>query len=446
MTGDLDIRTRTRCWLRGDSPPEEARRAIHRLVAKMSAEGLPEAPGPALLSRVFGPVQPEQYAEVVSHAVEAVKRFQEQVEDETRRARPLLARFLDPDVPLPSPDEEVPGMRTWAFVHGLLIDYWEVDHPDPLQAVEMVRIAVRLALELDEREHGAPRLEDLRARAYTKLGNTLRIQSQFRRAEAAFARARDHLTRGTRDPLIEARLHFAEASLHGVQERFETTFDLLSKVSATARRFRDDHLLGKTLISRAHFKSNAGDTEEALRLLHRGLRFIDPCQEPRLVLVAWHNFILTLTDQDRHREAARRLPYVRSLHERFGNRLDHLRLEWVEGRIGVARGEEDRAEATLERVRRQFIEAGVGFDAALVSLDLAHVYARQGRCDDMRRLAEEMIPIFESRDMHREAVAALLVFQRAIEVDRVNLRLVEDLTAFLRRSRGNPKLRFRSHA
>ena len=41
----------------------------------------------------------------------------------------------------------------------------------------------------------------------------------------------------------------------------------------------------------------------------------------------------------------------------------------------------------------------VGYVFALVSLDLAAVYAEQGRSADMKRLAEEMLPIFSSRDV-----------------------------------------------
>lgn len=444
MTEQLDIQAQTRRWLRGESSPEQAQQTVHRLLSRLlQGEGAGVSTGKDFLSRALEPSVPDDYAEQVFAAVDNAKQTWAYLRKQRSKAQPILSELLEADQPLVDKDRMAQEICPWTLVHGLVVDYWEAEHPDPSQAVELAQLGVRLASELDEERYGAARVHDLRALAFAKLGNTLRIQTEFRRAEAAFTQAYGQLEVGTGDPLVEARLHCAEASLHGIQERFNEAFHLLTKAEATAQRFRDHHLLGKVLISRAHFKSNAGDTDEALRLLHRGLRFIDPKQEPRPVLVAWHNLILTFIYQGRYHKAAERLPYIRSLHKKFGNRHDRLRLRWVESRINLARGDEQRAEASLEGIREEFIESGMGFDAALVSLDLAYVYARQGRGEDMRRLAQEMIPIFESRDMHREAIAALLVFKKATEMDQVSVHLVEDLTAFLRRSRGNPKLRFR---
>ena len=47
---------------------------------------------------------------------------------------------------------------------------------------------------------------------------------------------------------------------------------------------------------------------------------------------------------------------------------------------------------------------------SVASLDLAALYAAQGRTAEVRRLAEEMLPVFTSRRIHREALAALIVF------------------------------------
>ncbi|HEV7517250.1 MAG TPA: hypothetical protein VGR07_13190, partial [Thermoanaerobaculia bacterium] len=59
-----------------------------------------------------------------------------------------------------------------------------------------------------------------------------------------------------------------------------------------------------------------------------------------------------------------------------------------------------------------------------------------------KRLAEEMLPIFRSRDVHREAIAALMVFQRAAADEQASLALVEELSAYLRKAAGQPGLPF----
>ena len=60
----------------------------------------------------------------------------------------------------------------------------------------------------------------------------------------------------------------------------------------------------------------------------------------------------------------------------------------------------------------------------------------------MRRLAEEMLPIFRSRDIHREAIAALIVLQQAVRMEKLSSGLLDEIRSFLRRARTDPKLRF----
>ena len=86
------------------------------------------------------------------------------------------------------------------------------------------------------------------------------------------------------------------------------------------------------------------------------------------------------------------------------------------------------------------------FDAAQVSLDLAALYLRQGRSEETRLLATELIPIFQSRDIYREALAAVIVFQQAAAMEQLTAGLVEEIAAYLEKARCNPELRFRDGA
>jgi hypothetical protein len=56
----------------------------------------------------------------------------------------------------------------------------------------------------------------------------------------------------------------------------------------------------------------------------------------------------------------------------------------------------------------------------------------------MRRLAQEILPIFQSRDVQREVLAALIVFQKAAEMERVTLDLVQELHEYLAKCRETP--------
>jgi hypothetical protein len=59
-------------------------------------------------------------------------------------------------------------------------------------------------------------------------------------------------------------------------------------------------------------------------------------------------------------------------------------------------------------------------------------------------LAAEMVPVFTSRHIHREALAALTFFRQAVEAEKAGADLVARVAAYLRRAEGDPGLSFES--
>ena len=58
---------------------------------------------------------------------------------------------------------------------------------------------------------------------------------------------------------------------------------------------------------------------------------------------------------------------------------------------------------------------GLGGEAAEVLFDLAIFYTRRGRSPEIRRLAENLLPILQTRDIRQGVAAALLYFRRLVE-------------------------------
>ena len=337
-----------------------------------------------------------------------------------------------------------PRFQTWAFCDLLLDTSRELGFQDPARALEAAELGAAVAAQLPFAVYGEARLHDLSARAWATLANAERIRSDFRAADKGFARAERLLKSGTGDPLEKARVLLLKASLRGNQQRFEEAFRLLDRVIALGRRHGDLHLSGKALITKGFVSGVAGRPDDAVALLHQGLDLADPAAEPRLVVAARHNLALFLNDGGRHAEALELLEQTRPLYEQLGDRMNLVRLRWIEGRIEAARGRLARAEELFREVRGELMASDLGYDTALLLLDLASLFARQGRNREVRQLAEEMLPIFQSRDVHREAIASLIVFQKAAEMERVTVRLVEELSDYLRKSRHHPDLRFQT--
>ncbi len=94
------------------------------------------------------------------------------------------------------------------------------------------------------------------------------------------------------------------------------------------------------------------------------------------------------------------------------------RLRHLEGRIEAARGSLREAERAFLEARRGFLLAGLGGEAAVVLLDLALLYQREGRMREVRRLAGELFPILRAGGLRQGAAVALLFFRDLVETGR----------------------------
>ncbi len=81
----------------------------------------------------------------------------------------------------------------------------------------------------------------------------------------------------------------------------------------------------------------------------------------------------------------------------------------------------------------------MGYDVALVSLEMAILYAGLGRTEQVKTLARHMTPIFQAHSIHREALAALTLFRQAAERERVTAELAREILSYLRKARYDPE-------
>ncbi len=332
---------------------------------------------------------------------------------------------------------------TWSLACALLDRAQDLGFKDPGRSLDFAKLGVRLSEHLSVGAYGDARVADLRARAWGVLANAQRIGSDLRASGQSFLRAERSLKRGTGDPVEKARLLLLKASLFADQRRFPEAIKTLDRVVAMAHRVEDAPLIASAAVKKGIVLGTSGRTDEAIECLREGIRGIDPRSDRRLFVAAHHNLIVYLIEGGRLDEAVALLEATRPLYEGLGDRMNLLRLRWLEAKVAQNQGRLTEAEALLRSVGAELAELGLGYDSALLGLDLAGVYARQGRTEEMRTLAAEMLPSFQSREVHREALAALIVFQKAAKMDRVTLGLVQELSDYLRQCRKDPGVRLR---
>lgn len=383
------------------------------------------------------------YEEALTQSIRRLRSWRARFEQERAAARGLFAELMK------HPPERRrllvrnhQRFQTWGVFELMIERSRELTFQDPAQGEALARLALDLSSQLDPLFYGAEQIEDYRARAWSYIGNAYRVGANLQEAERAFEAALGHLRRGTREPMERAIFLDLKASLLRAERRFGEAIRLLKRARTLFLAVGETHRAGRSLVKTALVHSFAGHPEKAIPLYHQALELIDPGLEPRLLLSTWHNLIDDLADLGRAMEAQKLFVKAAPLYRQFHEAWVHNRRDWVEGKIARGLGRREKAEGLFLRARAGFVAEDAAYDTALVSLDLATLYAEQGRNAELRRLAEEMVPIFSSRQIHREALAALVLWKQAVEAETAGVELVAEIAAYLRRARYDQALRF----
>ena len=336
--------------------------------------------------------------------------------------------------------------QTWSLCELVIDKSIEAGFFSQPIAVELAELGLAISEALSVERYSSSLVRDLQGRACSVLGNARRLTGDFRSAEEAFGKAEDLLEEGTGDVIEEARLYSFTASLRSDQRRFDEAIRLAGHAETIYRRAGDYHLMARSMIGRGLFTAYSGDSETAIPILEAALGQLEADQDPRLALAAQHNLILCLNECGRLQEALKLLVKVRPLYSKFGDSWTKARMRWLEGKIAVGLERPAEAEHAFLEARQNLLELEAPLDAALVSLDVAALHLSEGRTDSARQVAAEILPIFRSRQIQREAIAAVMVFQQAVEKDRITFELIHRLSKSLQESRDNPRLRQESTA
>jgi tetratricopeptide (TPR) repeat protein len=317
----------------------------------------------------------------------------------------------------------------------------------PALAVVRAEWAVAAAGRVDARRYGVTLTRSLLGRSWASLGNARRLAGDLPGAETALTQAAAPLEEGS-DPLESAELQELRARLLADQGKLEEAEHLLDRALILYRTLGEPHLQGRLLIQKGTIRGWAPGAEaalEAIGCLEEGLALLDQDQDQNekqeLPLVAFglHRLALLLADAGRAEEAARALRRARPLYEQQGDGPNLVRLRHLEGKIAEALDASDAAEAAFLEARQGFLAEGLGMEAAGVLFDLAIFYTRRGRSPELRPLAQDLMPILQTRDIRQGVAAALLFFRRLVETGHATLEVLSEVSRYVS---GPPRARW----
>jgi hypothetical protein len=328
---------------------------------------------------------------------------------------------------------------TWAFCERLAQasrDAAGRSAPLALQCAELARGVARQAEDVKD-----PWRERLEGFALGHIANAKKVGNDLRAAERDFGQAWELWKKGgePRDEVLEvAWLLAIEASLLRGQGRLPQS---LQKIDQALGLVRTEKARGTLTITKAITLRHLEDYEGAIATL---LQMTCPPADRQLALAKQYALARNFVDLDRFAETEALLPSIRELALDLNNDLELLRVLWLEGLTAAGLDCREQALTVLKQVRLSFADREMAHDAALASLDLAVLYLEEGKLQDVQRLALELRPIFQSRGVHREALAALKLFCLATERGEITVDFIRRVAKYLERARYDPALRFES--
>lgn len=326
--------------------------------------------------------------------------------------------------------------RSPALAKLLLAESRRCPHSEAFHLAELARTVVNRNPRMLE-------YFDLYALATACMANACRAGGDLRSADQLFVVVRQIMAEhGVTDPAIVARVDDLLGSLRKDQRRFAEAERLLRRAAMLFGLIRAWDDVARVTVKLGITYRLQGNLPRAIDTTRSALELLGPEADLKLHVAGHYNLILQMVEAGRFEEAAEFLEADAGLFARVQEPWLQIRLLWLRGDIASGRGDLAAAEEAYLGARDGFIAQGIGYDAAIVSLDLAVLYLRQGRMADVRRIAEEMLPVFQAQDVHREALAALALFQEAARQERLSLEQALEVATFLRTARHEPDLRF----
>ncbi len=338
-------------------------------------------------------------------------------------------------------DEQIAVVRAneeyWSW--ALMEKVCEVSTHEASRDLDRAASLARLGQEIADRVRG-PEGWCNRVRGYAAAhpANILRVAGDLKAARAGFDPAKQRWLAGT-DPagvLDPGRILDLEASLLRDERRFDEAVARLTEAFPLSR------CPARILIKKGFTLEVMGDYEQAIETLMEAGPWIDRESEPRLWYQQRFNLAVVLCNVNRCSEAADLAEEVHEVAVQLGDEIFLSRLIWLRGRIAARIGDPAEARFLLERAWRELAAHKAWYDVVLAGLEIAILLLDEGRTSEVKPLARELVQIFKSMGVQREARAALRLFERAVQREAATAELARGVLSFLLRARYDKGLRF----
>jgi len=307
----------------------------------------------------------------------------------------------------------------------------EIAEDDAGGAFELAELALALAPEVcgDEKI-----LCGVLRTAWAHLGNVFRVRGDLKRAEEAFQKAEEYIvgsTTGTLPSLVQwDELGALEAVLLRDQGNLAEALRTIDHAAYSS--LGDPARKPAFFLEKACLHRQLGQPEEALKALslaEGGAERSGARLRVRIEIERGE----ALCDLGRHGQVKKLPARLRKVAESLP--LERARLLCLEGRAASGAGRLEEANAALEKAHDALHDRAVA-NLAMLSFELAALYAGRGRTEDLKGLAERTLPLVEKPGLGREAAATLKLWCRLAAQEKLSLERATQFIADFSRVAG----------
>ncbi len=333
--------------------------------------------------------------------------------------------------------EQAPRPLLWGLVEGLCETSRRLARSDCPTAEALGHQAVQLARKAPLDVLDSQCRDELTALAFATLANAYRVQDKVRKARVAMDLASTLLNRAPSHPLgLTAVVLSLRASLECWERRYVDSLDTLQDALALVE---PSTLWARIQVQIGYLCVCVGKPLEALDHLQNALGILDPAEDSHLWLCATQNQLWVLTEIGRHHEALELLPDMQRLALEVAGSAEKLRMRWVEARLAVGQDHIKEAEALYSSIQHDFLDAGLTYSAALVTLELARLLFDQGRLEEVKAQVVSTLAEFQRQQVEPELIGALALLEEAALGQRLTLELLRQARQLIERQETRPR-------
>jgi tetratricopeptide (TPR) repeat protein len=269
-------------------------------------------------------------------------------------------------------------------------------------------------------------LANKKAQGWAWLGNARGLALDYPAAEQGFIKARKMLPKEPWHEVL-AEICLLEADFFLFRSDFKKALGLNDQAVELFRSIGKGELLARSLVARASTIGRARGWQCSIPDLQEASEYLDSTSQPHLLLAAHQNLVSVYVLCGQHSKAIERLPEVRALCMRVADPLALNQLLWTEALLKLGLDDYEAAAWQASKARQGFASLGEFGYAAAVDLDLAEIELKKGKPANAVSCALRAIPVFESLEVHREALTALTLLGTVAVDQEVRLETIRQI-------------------